>query len=160
MDKSLRNKKIEALNGPKGNTACSDQLGQDLKDNKPTQADYDAVLQFAKPMVLRYGRDALWHEDADQRVRFRGRNGVSRQHAHVPASRTFYEPEREPTTSLSFPLRHLSGMDNYSNPHPLLVKKSDYAKANGFAPEAVVTHANRTRCPLLCFMWTAPAPLA
>ena len=32
---------------------------------------------------------------------------------------------------LPFPLWHISGLDNYSIPHPMLVKKSDYAEAHG-----------------------------
>ena len=42
---------------------------------------------------------------------------------------------------LSFPLWHVSGLDNYSIPKPMLVKKGDYAKAHGIDPKTVVSHA-------------------
>ena len=66
---------------------------------------------------------------------------------HPTENRTFYAPDREPTANLPFPLWHISGLDNYSIPHPLFVKKSDYAKANGIAPETVVSQATTGSCP-------------
>ena len=39
---------------------------------------------------------------------------------HPTENRTFYAPDREPTVNLSVPLWHVSGLDNYSIPHPLL----------------------------------------
>jgi subtilase family serine protease len=55
---------------------------------------------------------------------------------HPTENRTFYAPDREPTVGLPFPLWHISGLDNYSIPHPMFVKKSDYAKAHGIAPKS------------------------
>ena len=37
---------------------------------------------------------------------------------HPTENRTFYAPDREPTVDLPFPLWHISGLDNYSIPHP------------------------------------------
>jgi subtilase family serine protease len=71
---------------------------------------------------------------------------------HPTENRIFYGPDREPTTSLSFPLWHISGMDNYSIPHPMLVRKSDYAKAHGISPEAVVKHATTGSGPSASFL--------
>jgi hypothetical protein len=56
--------------------------------------------------------------------------------------RTFYSPDREPTVNLPFPLWHITGLDNNSKPHPLYMKKSDYAKALGIDPRKV--HSNTT----------------
>jgi hypothetical protein len=39
---------------------------------------------------------------------------------------------------LPFQLWHISGLDNYSIPHPMFVKKSDYAKAHGIDPDQVI----------------------
>ena len=39
---------------------------------------------------------------------------------HPTENRTFYAPDREPTVDLPFPLWHISGLDNYSIPHPAL----------------------------------------
>jgi kumamolisin len=65
---------------------------------------------------------------------------------------TFYAPDREPTTDLPFDLWHVSGLDDYSRPHPLLVKRSDYAAAHGIAPESVVSHATTGSGPSASFL--------
>ncbi len=51
--------------------------------------------------------------------------------------RTFYATDREPTTNLPFQLWHITGLDNNSKPHPLYVKKSDFAKAHGMPEDFV-----------------------
>jgi kumamolisin len=66
--------------------------------------------------------------------------------------RTFFGPDREPTTSLSIPLWHVSGLDNLSQPHPLFEKKSDYAKARGIPEDKVVTHATTGSGPSASFL--------
>ncbi|MGD0136816.1 MAG: S53 family peptidase, partial [Bryobacteraceae bacterium] len=66
--------------------------------------------------------------------------------------RTFYGPDREPSTSLAFPLWHVSGLDNYSIPHPMLVKKSDYAAAHGIPESEVVKHATTGSGPSASFL--------
>ena len=42
---------------------------------------------------------------------------------HPTENRTFYAPDREPTVDLPFPLWHISGLDNYSIPHPAIVHR-------------------------------------
>jgi len=71
---------------------------------------------------------------------------------HPTENRIFYAPDREPTVGLPFPLWHVSGLDNYSIPHPMLVSKSDYAKAHGIDPEAVVSHATTGSGPSSSFL--------
>ncbi|MGA2561479.1 MAG: S53 family peptidase [Terracidiphilus sp.] len=71
---------------------------------------------------------------------------------HPTEDRTFYGPDREPTTNLPFALWHVSGLDNFSKPHPLFVKKSDYAKAHGIPEEKVVTHATTGSGPSASFL--------
>ena len=46
-----------------------------------------------------------------------------------------------PAARLEIRVWHISGLDNYSIPHPKFVKKRDYAKAHGIDPETVVSHA-------------------
>ncbi len=48
-----------------------------------------------------------------------------RTYQHPTEKRIFYGPDREPTANLPFQLWHISGLDNYSIPHPMLVRKSD-----------------------------------
>ena len=101
----------------------------------PSQADYDAVVRFAKAngfTVVGGTRDGM-------DVQIKGPvsavetafHVTMRTYQHPTENRTFYAPDREPTTDLPFPLWHISGLDNYSIPHPMFVKKSDYAKAHG-----------------------------
>ena len=71
---------------------------------------------------------------------------------HPTENRTFYAPDREPTVGLPFPLWHISGLDNFSIPHPMLVNKSDYAKAQGIDPKAVVSHATTGSGPSASFL--------
>jgi kumamolisin len=55
---------------------------------------------------------------------------------------------------LPFDLWHISGLDNYSLPHPLVVNRNDFAKAHGIAPEAVVSHATTGSGPSASFLGT------
>jgi subtilase family serine protease len=71
---------------------------------------------------------------------------------HPTENRVFYSPDREPTTSLGFSLWHVSGLDDYSLPHPLFVTKAAYAKAHGIASEAVVNHATTGAGPSASFL--------
>ena len=99
----------------------------------PTQEDYDAVIRFAKSngfKVVGGSRDGMDVQIEGSVTSIEAAFNVSMGvYQHPTENRTFYAPDREPTVALPFPLWHISGLDNYSIPHPLLVKKSDYAKA-------------------------------
>src|SRR5580693_7608908 len=122
----------------------------------PTEENYDAVVRYLKSYGFevtggtRDGMDVLIKGPVSAvEAAFR----VSmRTYQHPTEDRIFYAPDREPTTGLSFPLWHISGMDNYSIPHPMLVRKSDYAKAHGISPEAVVKHATTGSGPSASFL--------
>jgi kumamolisin len=122
----------------------------------PSQQDYDAVVAFAKAngfAVMGGTRDGM-------DVQIKGPvsavetafHVTMRTYQHPSESRTFYAPDREPTTDLAFPLWHISGLDNYSIPHPMFVKKSDYAKALGISPGDVVSHATTGSGPSSSFL--------
>jgi kumamolisin len=122
----------------------------------PTQADYDAVVSFAKAN----GFEVVGGTRDGMEVQIKGPVSAIEKAFHVnmttwrhpTESRTFYGPDREPTTSLAFPLWHISGLDNFSIPHPMLVKKSDYAKAHGISEDKVVTHATTGSGPSASFL--------
>jgi len=89
----------------------------------PTQQNYDAVIAFAKAKgltVVGGSRDAM-------DVQLKGSVGAIEAAFHVnmgvyqhpTEDRTFYGPDREPTVDLPFQLWHVSGLDNFSTPHPL-----------------------------------------
>jgi subtilase family serine protease len=122
----------------------------------PSQADYDAVVGLMQAngfAVVGGTRDGM-------DVQIKGPVSAVQTAFHItlntyqdPAgSRTFFAPDREPTANLAFPLWHISGLDNYSIPHPMFVKKSDYAKAHGIAPEDVVPHATTGSGPSASFL--------
>src|SRR5271154_1716419 len=107
----------------------------------PSQQDYDAVVRFAKAngfTVVGGSRDGMDVQIkgsvAAIETAFHVTMGL---YQHPTESRMFYAPDREPTVDLPFQLWHISGLDNYSIPRPMYVKKSDYAKAHGIDPEAI-----------------------
>ncbi len=122
----------------------------------PSQADYDAVVQFAKAngfAVIGGSRDGMNVEIRGSVAAIQNAFHVTMHtYQHPTENRVFYAPDREPTTTLPFRLWHISGLDNYSLPHPLYVKKSDYAKAHGISPDEVVTHATTGSGPSASFL--------
>ncbi len=122
----------------------------------PTQDEYDAVVQFAQLngfTVIGGSRDAM-----DVQVKGTVSAVENAFHVHMMTyqhpteNRVFYAPDSEPTTDLSFPLWHVSGMDNYSIPHRLLESKTDYAAAHGMSVEDVVSHATTGSGPSASFL--------
>lgn len=122
----------------------------------PTQEQYDAVINFANENGLtvvggtREGMD----------VQVKGPVSAVENAFHITMSvyqhpsenHTFYAPDNEPTTTLPFQLWHISGLDNYSIPRPNLVKRSDYAQANGLNEADIVTHATTGSGPSGSFL--------
>jgi len=122
----------------------------------PSQGDYDAVVSFATAngfTVVGGTRDGM-------DVQIKGPVSAVQAAFHVTmstyqdtaAGRTFYAIDREPTINLPFPLWHISGLDNDSNPHPMFVKKSDYLKAHGMDAEAGVSQATTGSGPSDSFL--------
>jgi subtilase family serine protease len=122
----------------------------------PTQSDYNAVVQYLGRSGLTVtggSRDGMDVQVSGPVAAVEAAFNVKmRTYQHPSENRVFYSPDREPTTGLAIPLWHVSGLDNYSLPHPLYVKKSDYAAANGISPEAVVTHATTGSGPSASFL--------
>ena len=122
----------------------------------PTQNDYDTVVQY----LTRYGFTVTGGSRDGMDIQVVGPvsaveaafNVKMRTYKHPTENRMFYSPDREPTTSLAIPLWHVSGLDNYSIPKPLYVKKSDYAAAHGISPDAVVSHATTGSGPSASFL--------
>jgi subtilase family serine protease len=122
----------------------------------PTQADYDAVVQFAQLngfTVTGGSRDGM-----DVQVRGTVAQVENAFHVHLRTyndptrSRTFFSPDQEPTTDLSFNLWHVSGLDNYSVPQPMFESKTAYAAAHGINANQVVSHATTGSGPSASFL--------
>jgi subtilase family serine protease len=122
----------------------------------PTQEHYDAVVKY----VQEHGLAVVGGSRDSMEVQVKGPVSAIEAAFHVnllayqhpTENRVFYAPDREPTVDLPFALWHISGLDNYSIPHPLYVKKRDYAKAHGLRPEDVVTHATTGSGPSASFL--------
>ncbi|MGA2369484.1 MAG: protease pro-enzyme activation domain-containing protein [Candidatus Korobacteraceae bacterium] len=122
----------------------------------PTQQDYDAVVQYVQNhgfAVVGGSRDGM-----DVQIKGTVSDIESAFHVsmliyqHPDENRVFYAPDREPTTGLAFSLWHISGLDNYSIPHPMFVKKSDYAKAHGIDPDQLINDATTGSGPSSSFL--------
>jgi len=122
----------------------------------PTQEDYDAVVRYAKAhglAVVGGSRDGMEVQVegsvADIEIAFHVSMGV---YHHPTENRNFFAPDREPMVDLPFQLWHISGLDNYSIPHPLFLKRSDVAKARGINANALVSHATTGSGPSASFL--------
>ncbi len=88
----------------------------------PTQAEYDALINFARENGLAV------EGTSPNRLNLQVSGPVSNVetafhvnlglYQHPTENRTFYAPDREPSTDLTFSLWHVSGLDNFSKPHP------------------------------------------
>ena len=88
----------------------------------PTQAEYDALINFARERGLSV------EGTSPNRLNLQVSGPVTNVEAafhvnfvvyqHPTENRTFFAPDREPTTDLTFSLWHVSGLDNFSKPHP------------------------------------------
>jgi kumamolisin len=122
----------------------------------PSQQDYDAVVSFAKAngfQVVGGTRDGMEVQVRGSVSTIEAAFHVSMNtYRHPTEDRTFFAPDREPTTDLPFPLWHVSGLDNFSIPHPMVVRKSDFAKVHGIEAEKVVSHATTGSGPSASFL--------
>ena len=122
----------------------------------PTQADYDTVRSYMEERGLkvtggtRDGMD-LQVSGAIDKVE-KAFHVTMRNYKHPTENRTFFSPDREPTTDIAVKLWHVSGMDNFSIPKPKYVKRSDYAAARGISEDAVVSHATTGSGPSASFL--------
>jgi kumamolisin len=90
----------------------------------PSQEDYDAVIAFSEAHGLTVVGTSRNRVNIDVRgsvasieEAFHLTMGL---YQHPRENRTFYAPDREPTPDLAIQLWHISGLDNYSIPHPAL----------------------------------------
>ncbi|MGC2822153.1 MAG: S53 family peptidase [Candidatus Sulfotelmatobacter sp.] len=122
----------------------------------PSQEDWDTLVAFAKAS----GFEIISGTREERDLRLTGTVANIEKAFHVTMGtyhdlaedRTFFAVDREPTVDLPFPLWHITGLDDDSKPHPLYIKKSDYAKAHGIDPDKVVSHATTGSGPSASFL--------
>ncbi|MGA9789379.1 MAG: S53 family peptidase, partial [Terriglobales bacterium] len=100
----------------------------------PSQEDFDAVIAFAKASgftVVGGSRDGFDVQLTGSVANIEKAFNVSMgEYQHPTENRTFYSPDREPTVDLSVSLQHISGLDNYSLPHPLFQHRENKVHSN------------------------------
>jgi len=100
----------------------------------PSQEDYDAVIAWAQADGLKVVDGSRDEMD----VQLQGSVAAIEEAFHVimgvyqhpTENRTFYAPDGEPTVDLPFQLWHITGLDNYSIPRPLLAHKNAEVQSN------------------------------
>jgi kumamolisin len=109
----------------------------------PSQEDYDEVIHYAQSngfKVAGGSRDGMDVQLEGSVTSIEAAFNVSMGvYQHPTENRTFYAPDREPTVDLPFPLWHISGLDNFSIPHPLYHQRNLPVKSNattGSGPSA------------------------
>jgi kumamolisin len=98
----------------------------------PTEEDYAAVVRFAEQNGLTVTGTFpnrmvvnVTGSVADIESAFQVTMGL---YQHPTEPRTFYSPDREPSPDLRVPLWHISGLDNFSIPHPASLRRDAAAK--------------------------------
>ena len=98
----------------------------------PSQADYDALIGYAKAKgfkVVGGSRDGMDVQVEGSVTSVEAAFNVSMGvYQHPTENRSFFAPDREPIVPLAFPLWHISGLDNYSIPHPASLHSNVNAK--------------------------------
>jgi subtilase family serine protease len=107
----------------------------------PSQQDYDEVVRFAEThglTVVSTSRNRLNLDVTGSVASIEGAFHVTMGLYNLPAEdRTFYAPDREPTTDLAVRLWHISDLDNYSIPRPQYVRNGEHPLATtGSGPGA------------------------
>ncbi|HUO27554.1 MAG TPA: S53 family serine peptidase [Candidatus Aquilonibacter sp.] len=113
----------------------------------PTQQDYESVISFARAnglAVVGISRNRL-NVDVEGTVANieKALHVTMGLYQHPTENRTFYAPDREPTLALQVPLWHIAGLDNYSIPHPLVVRRDQALR--------VKSNATTGSCPQKSF---------
>ena len=98
----------------------------------PTEEDYAAVIRFAEQNGLTVTGTSpnrmvvdVTGSVADIERAFQVTMG---SYQHPTEQREFYSPDREPSPDLRVPLWHISGLDNFSIPHPASLRRDAAAK--------------------------------
>jgi subtilase family serine protease len=101
----------------------------------PTQSDYSAVLAWAKAngfTVVGTSRNRVNIDVTGSVANIeRALHVTMGVYQHPSENRTFYAPDREPTPDLAVQLWHITGLDNYSIPHPALAHRTIAHNSDG-----------------------------
>src|SRR5580658_4342445 len=103
----------------------------------PTEKDYQTLTSFAIANGLKvsatHPNRALLDVTGTVANIEKAFHLVLRTYPHPREKRLFYAPDVEPSLNLETPVLHISGLDDYLRPHPMLFIKSPSAGFTGFA---------------------------
>jgi len=103
----------------------------------PTEADYQAMIAFAKANGLRvtttHPNRVLLDVSGSVANVERALHLTMRTYRHPAENRTFFAPDTEPSLDLTVPVLHISGLDNYSLPRPHFVARPLVRKQNALS---------------------------
>ncbi|HEY5480424.1 MAG TPA: protease pro-enzyme activation domain-containing protein, partial [Verrucomicrobiae bacterium] len=88
----------------------------------PTEKDYQALMDFAKSngltVTVTHPNRVVLDVSGTVTAIARTFHLNLRVYPHPREARTFYAPDVEPSVDFAVPILHISGLDNYSLPHP------------------------------------------
>jgi hypothetical protein len=106
----------------------------------PGATDYQAVIQFAKENGLTITGIHPNRMLLDVRGRVddleKALHLTFQVYAHPQEARTFFAPDQEPSPAIGTRVLHISGLDNYTLPHPRNLRPSATAPATAARPMA------------------------
>ncbi|HUD48046.1 MAG TPA: choice-of-anchor tandem repeat GloVer-containing protein, partial [Candidatus Baltobacteraceae bacterium] len=106
----------------------------------PTEEDYRAVAAFAKSNGLKvtatHSNRALLDVTGSVSNIEKAFHLTIRTYWNQRENRLFYAPDTEPSLNLATPVLHISGLDNYLQPHPMSLRETPIF---GSAPAASAT---------------------
>ncbi len=125
-------------------------VAQFAADYGPTQADYEAVINFVQSKGLKVTQtfpsrvivDVSGTAAAVQSAFYVTLNNYKR-----PDGTLFYAPDREPSLDLSTPIFHITGLDNYVAPHSPL-KATPLDRGGAQAPSSTLPHSTLRTAPI------------
>ena len=104
----------------------------------PTDQDYQAVIAYANANGLTvtgtHADRTLVNVSGAVADIEKSLHVTMRVYQHPTEPRAFYAPDVEPSLDLSVPLWHISGLDNFTVPHPGAARGMSSDKAAGAAP--------------------------
>ncbi len=92
----------------------------------PTEADYQAVIQFAQAhgftVMATYSNRLVLDVNGPVSEIEKTLQVALRIYPHPRENRTFFAPDAEPSLDLAVPVADISGLDNYLIPHPMSLR--------------------------------------
>jgi uncharacterized membrane protein len=101
-------------------------VAQFTSEFSPTAADYQAVVDFAKAngfavTALPANRLIVPIRGTAAQIETAFHVGMN-VYRHPSEDRTFYSPDREPSLDLNIQVAHISGLNNFSIPRPMIIR--------------------------------------